>query len=154
MTVVRSLIVLSAAVSISACATTPTAPQPPAQAEVSTGTDCAVFAAIAREHYEFAANPPPPLWADVEEADGGRYFVQCDWPRMGVPMTGETFDPNDPNLDRLSWVRFERPHYMGTRAHVATAIMHGPLAGMGYECEVVSGVVGWTVTQCRSTWVS
>lgn len=153
MTVRRRLIALAAAAPLAACATTP-APAPPVGAGVSDGTDCAVFAAIAREHYNFAENPPPPLWAEVAQEDGDRYFVQCDWARMGVPMSGETYDPEHPRPGRLSWVRFERPQYMGTRALVATAIMHGPLAGMGYECEVVSGVVGWTVTECRSTWVS
>lgn len=154
MTVIRSLIVLGAATAMSACATTSTRPQPPPEAEVSTGTDCAVFAAIAREHYNFAEVAPPPLWADVEEEDGGRYFVQCDWPRMGVPMSGETYDPDAAGPGGLSWVRFERPQYMGTRALVRTALVHGPLAGAGYQCEVVSGVVGWSVTRCRSTWVS
>ena len=139
---------------LAACATTSTGvPTPPAGAEVSSGQDCAVFAAIAREHYRFAENAPPPLWATVEEEDG-RYFVQCDWPRLGVPMSGETYDPDRATPGRFSWVKFERPRYLGTRALVATGIMHGPLAGMGYECEVVSGIAGWTVTNCRNTWVS
>lgn len=142
------------ATSLSACITTGQAtPTPPVGADVSSGQDCAVFAAIAREHYRFAENPPPPLWASVEE-DGGRYFVQCDWARMGVPMSGETYDPDNARPGRFSWVKFERPRYLGTRALVATGIMHGPLAGMGYECEVVSGIAGWTVTSCRNTWVS
>ncbi len=146
---------VAAASSLAACATPPQTPLPPPQgADVSSGQDCSVFAAIAREHYRFAENPPPPLWAEVDEENGGRYFVQCDWPRLGVPMTGETYDPQDPRPGRLQWVKFERPTYLGQRARVATAIMHGPLAGMGYECVVISGVVGWSVESCRSTWVS
>ena len=33
-------------------------------------------------------------------------------------------------------------------------VLHGPLAGMGVECRVRSGFAGWTVGECRSTWVS
>lgn len=140
---------------LSACATTaPMPPLPPTGVDVSSGQDCAVFSAIAREHYRFAENPPPPLWASVEEEGGGRYVVRCDWARLGVPMGGEIYDPDHATPGRFSWVRFERPRYLGTRALVATGIMHGPLAGMGYECEVVSGIAGWTVTGCRNTWVS
>lgn len=140
---------------VGGCTTTaPMPPVPPVNADVSSGQDCAVFAAIAREHYRFAENPPPPLWASVEEENGGRYFVQCDWARLGVPMSGETYDPDTAGEGRWRWVKFERPRYLGTRALVATGILHGPLAGMGYECEVVSGIAGWTVTGCRNTWVS
>ncbi len=37
---------------------------------------------------------------------------------------------------------------------VTTEIMHGPLAGMGYECRLHSGVAGWTVDDCKVSWVS
>lgn len=150
---------LSGLLGLAACATPPvvedTPPTPlPEAAQVSTHQDCAVFAAIAREHYRFADNPPPPLWASVEEEGGGRYLVDCDWPRLGVPMSGEIFDPDAPAPDRLRWVKFERPVYQFQEARVRTGILHGPLAGMGYECVVVSGIAGWTVSECRSTWVS
>ena len=56
--------------------------------------------------------------------------------------------------ERLKWVSFQKPVYDGNGATVATEIMHGPLAGMGYECRVLSGFAGWTVGECKTSWVS
>jgi hypothetical protein len=132
---------------VSGCATTPV-PGDLAQ----DGNDCAVIAAIAREHYRFGPeNPPPPLKAGE---DGWR--PTCDWSRYGLAF--QPFDPNAPGDPRQTqrWVSFERPTYDGRGAVVATGILHGPLAGMGYECRVISGFAGWTVPEgsCRNTWVS
>ena len=69
-------------------------------------------------------------------------------------MSGEIYHPDRRTSGRFSWVKFERPRYMGTRALVSTGILHGPLAGMGYECRVYSGFNGWTAGECRNTWIS
>ena len=61
--------------------------------------------------------------------------------------------PADPR-ERLKWVEFKQPRYDGQGALIETGIMHGPLAGIGYECRVRSGVAGWTVGECRTTWIS
>ena len=53
----------AAAMLVWACAATdfPDKPTAPASVEVS-GNDCAVMAAVAKEHYKFGPdNPPPPL---------------------------------------------------------------------------------------------
>ena len=43
----------------------------------------------------------------------------------------------------------------GNGATIEAGILHGPLAGMGVECRVVSGIAGWTLAgQCRNTWIS
>ena len=39
-------------------------------------------------------------------------------------------------------------------AVIEVGIMHGPLAGQGSECRMRSGFAGWTVDQCRASWVS
>ena len=54
----------------------------------------------------------------------------------------------------MQWVSFRQPRYDGRGAVVETGILHGPLAGMGYECRVHSGFAGWTVGECRNTWIS
>ena len=114
------------------------------------GDDCAVIAAVAKEHYRFndTDNPPLPIRFD------GDYAPACDWSRHGL-----AFEPHDPDRpgdprERMRWVSFARPSYDGEGAVIETGIMHGPLAGMGYECRVHSGFAGWTVGECRNTWVS
>ena len=145
----RSVVLLcAAALSVAACETMP---EPDGPVTGENGDDCAVIAAIAREHYRFGPeNPPPPLKFE----DG--YNPRCDWSRHGLAFT--PYDPNatgDPR-ERVRWVSFDRPVYDGRGATVATGILHGPLAGMGYECRVISGFAGWTVPEgsCRNTWVS
>lgn len=147
--------VLAAAVSTvalaaSACAT-PAPPDGPGPV-VENGNDCAVIAAVAKEHYRFNTtdNRPPPIRFE------GDYNPKCDWSRYGLAFT--PFDPDAPGdpRERVRWVSFDRPVYDGRGATVATGILHGPLAGMGYECRVISGFAGWTVPEgsCRNTWVS
>ncbi|MDI1327783.1 MAG: hypothetical protein PSV23_13415 [Brevundimonas sp.] len=145
-----ALALIAATALLTGCATppepTPGGPPPMAQ----NGNDCAVIAAVAKEHYRFNStdNRPPPLRFE----DG--YAPRCDWSRHGLAF--EAFDPDgtgDPR-QRVRWVSFARPVYDGGGALVATGIMHGPLAGMGYECRVISGFAAWTVSECRNTWVS
>lgn len=123
----------------------------PASVEAN-GNDCAVLAAIAKEHYKFGPeNPPPPLKG---LGDAG-WRPQCDWSRYGLAFTDYNDVPASAEpRERLKWVAFEQPVYDGRGAVVNTEIMHGPLAGMGYECRVHSGFAGWTVGECRVSWVS
>ena len=155
---VANLLVLSAsAMLVWACASTEfpdPAGQPgakPASVEVS-GNDCAVMAAVAKEHYKFGPdNPPPPLKGLGEPG----WRPQCDWSKYGlsfsdyndVPATAEP-------RERLKWVAFQQPRYDGNGATIQTEIMHGPLAGIGYECRLHSGIAGWTVGECKTSWVS
>jgi hypothetical protein len=149
----RRVAVLAAALAalpaLSACATTGAAPDGPAGAD---GNDCAVIAAVAKEHYRFNDTDNRPLPIRFE----GDYAPRCDWSRYGLAF--EAFDPDRPGdpRERMRWVSFARPTYDGRGAVIGTGIMHGPLAGMGYECRVISGFAGWTVPEgsCRNTWVS
>lgn len=115
------------------------------------GSDCAVIAAIALQHYRFGPdNPTLPLKLERD------FSPRCDWSRYGLAFTA--YDPDAPGdtRTRLRWVSFSRPVYDGQGAEVETAIMHGPLAGTGYRCRVISGFAGWTVPEgsCRRTWVN
>jgi hypothetical protein len=149
----RGVAVLAAAVAalpaLSACATTAPAPDGPGGAD---GNDCAVIAAVAKEHYRFNDTDNRPLPIRFEDD----YAPRCDWSRYGLAF--EPWDPDRPGdpRERMRWVSFARPTYDGRGAVIATGIMHGPLAGMGYECRVISGFAGWTVPEgaCRNTWVS
>lgn len=152
---VANLLVLGASALLAgACATTSlpeSQPGEPASVEAD-GNDCAVLAAIAKEHYKFGAdNPPPPLKG---LGDAG-WRPQCDWSKHGLTFTDYNDVPAsaDPR-QRLKWVAFQKPVYDGRGAVVQTEIMHGPLAGMGYECRVFSGFAGWTVGECKVSWVS
>jgi hypothetical protein len=152
----RVPIVALAACALSACATTadPAAPTPPAGGHVTDGNDCAVIAAVAREHYRFNTtdNVPPPLWLDAEGTD---WAPRCDWSRYGLafPTTHDPDRPHQPG-QRVRWVSFKQPRYDGSGAIIETGILHGPLAGIGNECRIRSGFAGWTVDECRSTWIS
>ncbi len=146
----RAAVILAgvAAMTLSACETLPEPGGPPAS---DNGNDCAVIAAVAKEHYRFGAdNPPPPIRFE------GDYGPRCDWSRYGLAFT--PYDPDAPGdpRERVRWVSFDRPVYDGRGATIATGLLHGPLAGMGYECRVISGFAGWTVPEgsCRNTWVS
>ena len=148
----RALTALAAATALLSACATPLPPAPDGPPMADTGNDCAVIAAIAREHYRFNATDNRPLPLRFE----GDYAPRCDWGRYGLAF--QPWDPNAPGdpRERVRWVSFARPAYDGRGAVVATSIMHGPLAGMGYECRVISGFAGWTVPEgsCRSTWVS
>lgn len=146
----RAFACLATALTLSACAA-PVEPAPPQTA--SDGNDCAVIAAVAREHYRFNAtdNAPPPLWLDDE---GSGWAPRCDWGRHGLSFPS-TFDPDDrPAPQRVQWVSFKQPRYDGRGAVIETGILHGPLAGMGYECRVISGFAAWTVGECKNVWIS
>ena len=140
-------VLTAAAILLGACATTGPAPDGPAGAE---GNDCAVIAAVAKEHYRFNETDNRPLPIRFE----GDYAPRCDWSRHGLAF--EPYDPDRPSdpRERMRWVSFARPSYDGRSAVIVTGIMHGPLAGMGYECRVHSGFAGWTVGECRNTWIS
>lgn len=156
---VANLLVLGAsAMLVWACAST-TFPDkhPPAAAPASasievSGNDCAVMAAVAREHYKFGPDNPAPPLKGLGEAG---WRPQCNWSRYGLAFS----DYNDVAAtagprDRLKWVAFKQPRYDGNGATIETEIMHGPLAGIGYECRLHSGIAGWTVGECKTSWVS
>ena len=151
---VANLIALGASALLAcACATTPQAgDSPPAPSAKPLSNDCAVIAAIAKEHYKFGPeNPPPPLKPAGDEG----WTPRCDFSAHGFTFTdyAQPMPGADPRQS-LKWVAFQRPAYDGTGARVLTEIMHGPLAGIGYECRLHSGFAGWTVGECKTSWVS
>lgn len=146
--------VLTAAVAsslvLAACGT---AAEPAPGGAAADGNDCAVIAAVAKEHYGFnAENPPPPLWLDAE---GANWAPRCDWSRYGIsfPRIHDPSQTGEPGR-RVQWVSFKRPRYDGQGALVETGILHGPLNGRGGTCRVRSGFAGWTVASCEDTWIS
>lgn len=151
---VANLIALGASALV-ACAC---AAIPPASDSVSAPTamplsnDCAVITALAKEHYKFGPdNAPPPLKPGGDEG----WTPHCDFSAHGFTFTDyvQPMPGADPRQS-LKWVAFQKPSYDGTGAVVLTEIMHGPLAGIGYECRLHSGFAGWTVGECKTSWVS
>jgi hypothetical protein len=149
----RAAVLCTAAFALTACATAPGSdPGMPDQA--TNQNDCAVIAAVAKGHYQFGpGNVPPPLWLFSEDAS---WKPQCDWGRYGVSFP-RTYDPTAQHQpgDRVQYVQFQKPVYDGNGATIEAGILHGPLAGMGVRCRVVSGIAGWTLAgQCENTWIS
>jgi hypothetical protein len=147
------LVIGSAALFIWACAASDLGGEDARPASVPLGgDDCAVMVAIAKEHYRFGSDNPPPPLKGLGEAG---WRPQCDWSRFGLAFADYNDFASSPEpRERLRYVEFQQPRYDGGGALVKTAIMHGPLAGMGYECRVRSGFAGWTVEECRVDWVS
>lgn len=149
-------VLCTAALALSACAATPAEPGLPGLpgTQTTNQNDCAVIAAVAKGHYQFGPNNvPPPLWLFSEDGD---WKPRCDWSHYGVSFP-TTYDPNRQHQpgDRVQWVQFQKPVYDGRGATIEAGILHGPLAGMGVRCRVVSGVAGWTLAgQCENTWIS
>lgn len=142
------------ALALTACAT-PATSVPGGPEQATDQNDCAVIAAVAKAHYRFNTtdNLPPPLWLFSETGD---WSPRCDWSRHGVSFP-TTYDPDRPHRpgDRIQWVQFQKPVYDGHGATLESGILHGPLAGMGVRCRVVSGVAGWTLAgPCENTWIS
>lgn len=119
--------------------------------------DCAIIAAVARDHYRFGSdNVPPPLWLDGGETG---WKPRCDWRAHGVDFPrihDPDARPEDPR--RIQWVSFKPPQYVGEmEATIEAGILHGPLAGMGVTCRLrmLSGRPGWALIEpCRSSWIS
>ena len=151
MPVANILVLGAAALLVWACASTNLDANAPVPAKTS-ANDCAIIAAIAKEHYKSGPkNTQTPLKASGDSA----WRPACDFSASGLKFNNYT-DPTpsaDPR-ERLRWVAFQKPVYDGNGATVATEIMHGPLAGMGYECRVLPGFAGWTVGECKTSWVS
>jgi len=151
----RAAALLCTALALTACATAPETPEPNGPDTATNQNDCAVIAAVAKGHYRFNTtdNVPPPLWLFSE---GGGWSPRCDWSHYGVSFP-RAYDPTAQHRpgDRVQWVQFQKPVYDGNGATIEAGILHGPLAGMGVRCRVVSGVAGWTLAgQCENTWIS
>ncbi|MBX9576534.1 MAG: hypothetical protein K2X07_12955 [Caulobacteraceae bacterium] len=135
---------LCAAVALTACTTAPTSDAQMVQNE----NDCAVIAAVAKEHYGFGADGPYP----VRFSDD--YSPACDWGQYGLAFV--TPDPVPPR-DRENWpgwVSFSRPSYDSQGAVLDTDRVGGVFAGEGVRCRLRSGFAGWTVTDCELVWES
>lgn len=114
--------------------------------------DCAVILALAKEHYDFGPdNSPPPL----KPAGDDLWRPVCNTESAGFTFRPYADPPpgSDPR-QTMQWVAFHKPVYDGQGAVVLTEIVHGPLAGIGYECRLHSGIAGWTVGECKTSWVS
>ena len=148
----RVLPALFASTALLGSCATPMQPGPGGPPMADNGNDCAVIAAIAKEHYRFNTtdNRPPPIRFD------GDFAPRCDWSRYGLAF--QPYDPDAPGdpREREHWVSFARPVYDGRGAVVETTTMGGHWSGVGHECRVISGFAGWTVPEgsCRETWVS
>lgn len=122
------------------------------QSPQTVSNDCAVILAIAKEHYRFGPeNQPPPLKGGGDE----QWKPACNTESLGFAFKPymDSAPGSDPRIP-LKWVAFQKPVYDGQGALVQTEIMHGPLAGIGYECRLHSGIAGWTVGECKTGWVS
>ena len=145
----RPVLALIASTALLGSCATPAEPLPSPPGPIAgSGDDCAVIAAVAKEHFNFGPdNPPPPARWDAS------YDPDCDWSRYGLAFT--RYDERARSGGRVRpWVRFSRPRYDNEGAVIRVGIMHGRLAGEGAECRVRSGFAGWTVTGCLRTWVS
>lgn len=140
----KGLVVASAAL-LSACATDPGGPGTSTVAD--NGNDCAVIAAVLRDHYRFNTtdNPAPTLWLTGED-----WRPQCDWGRYHVALGEVRYGSPQATM---GWVSVQQPRYDGEGAVVHSGQRSGARVGGGVECRVRSGFAGWTATDCTPTWI-
>jgi hypothetical protein len=80
---------------------------------------------------------------------------QCDQASLGLSFTDGNDTATGPEpRERVKWVEFHEPIYEAEGATIGTSQMVGPLAGTGYSCRLRSGIAGWTVSKCKTIWVS
>jgi hypothetical protein len=144
-----------AALALSACATA--APPSSGANNVSDGRDCAVMTAILKQQYKVEPNSRLHIQrGDPKAADQSGFRITCDFKAAGIPI--EDYDYSHQNTSRedfQGWISFAKPTYpRPTTAVIETGYLIGPLAGAGQTCTVQSGVAGWTVNECKMSWVS
>jgi len=133
-------------------ATAPGSDSPSAPVGKPLSNDCAAIAAIAKEHDRFGPeNTPPPLKPARDEG----WEPRCDFSAHGFTFTDYAQPLHAANpRQSLKRVAFHKLARDGTAERVLTEIVHGPLAGIGYECRLLSGFAGWTAGECKTSWVS
>jgi hypothetical protein len=128
---------------LSACATVPMPGD-----MTQDGNDCAVIAAVAKEHCRFNSDRPQPIRFE------GDYRPICDWSGYGLAFVPFEPDGLPPRRDWVGWVSFSRPSYDGQEAVVESAIAAGINAGKGVRCRLHFGFAGWTLSDCQVVWES
>ncbi|GAW41791.1 hypothetical protein SH203_02201 [Brevundimonas sp. SH203] len=150
-----ALSALAVAAALAGCAE-PSVADPRDKAQTANDDDCAVIAAVAREHYRFGPEETPPPLRLGEDDDGWK--PDCDWARYGVSFPliyGEAANgAAKDDRPEFRWVEFKRPRYDAEGATIDAGVMQGPRAGIGVTCRLRRGAAGWTLTACRDTWVS
>ncbi|QPQ54849.1 hypothetical protein IC614_11085 [Allosphingosinicella flava] len=116
----------------------------PMEAPVATASarDCAVIAAVAREHLGLDKKNGPPL------LPSGDYLPSCAWERLGVKPFAAL------GTRRNYWLRFGRPVYAGTAARIQVGVMHATRSGHGDICTLRLKGRAWQLIDCRRRWAS
>ena len=137
----------------SACvAAPPDVDSPASPAEKPVSNDCATITAITKDHSKLnRGNTPatPETWRR-RKLDAVLRFQCVRLQPSGLCANHTRAAPRR----SLGWAPLQKPVDCGGVACVLTEIMHGPLAGIGYECRLVSGFAGWTVGERTTRWVS
>ncbi len=130
------------ALALAACVTQTPEPNGPGG-----GDDCAVIAAVAKEHYGWnAVDRPGPRYLYL----GEKFSPACDWTAWGVAFDGPFDRGAAPAPDQVV-VSFSRPTYDGQGAILESDLTAGPMVGSGVRCRLRSGFAGWTVDRCEQS---
>ena len=136
----KTVLPLCAAVALSGCATTPALDS---QAAVGNGDDCAVVAAILREHFGFGPSQQSEPLVFVE----GLSEKTCSWAQHGL-ASPPFYDPETALWAPRYVVHISQPRYDGAGALVETGRRMGNRS-TSWQCRVHSGFAGWTVGECQ-----
>lgn len=152
------LLAASAVMLVCACGTSkPAASDPPSPgvSRAANGNDCAVMAAVARQHYGATRDDPPVRVTLDGDSAGERWLAACDWTALGVNYVLDEGPTTPPELLRMAHVSFHKPKYDGQGALVRTQISPPERtpspADPRFTCRVRSGVAGWTASDCKPT---
>jgi hypothetical protein len=145
MTQLASLLLLASPVAFLTAACAHKAEPVPVVA-ISSINDCALIAAIGREHYKFA--PTDAVRRIKLNGEDLRWTPGCDWKALGfnlvdLPATGAASGPAMPQIE------FHRPHYDSNGAEVRVVLEASPGAETKELCRVTPAGEAWQVAKCE-----
>lgn len=140
----RSLLLL-ACLAVSGCFGGPEKEILPKEAAFVTD-DCALIAALGKDHYKFTRDDPP-LRARLNGEDLP-WRPSCDFQAMGFNLVEVSGPEGLANTQGMGEVTFTRPRYDAEGALVRTSLARAPGSEVRELCRIEHEEGGWKVGSC------
>jgi len=118
---------------------------PPKKAAFVTD-DCALIAAVARDHYKFTRDEPPRrLWLHGEDLP---WRPGCDWQGLGLNLVEVSGPEGVAATAGMAEVSFYRPQYDNTGVMMRTSLERASEASVRELCRLARADDAWSVASC------